>query len=80
MCGEFEIRELPLMLKSVHDKVEAFLKANGLRMEKVDEYAAVYALGEDARIAFLIKTLPPMTKDCGRQMLDCYSCRKPVFI
>lgn len=51
MCGEFEIRELPLMLKSVHDKVEAFLKANGLRMEKVDEYAAVYALGEEEILA-----------------------------
>lgn len=49
MCGEYDIRELPLTLKSVHSKVEAFLAANGLRMEEVDEYAAVFA-GEDDEI------------------------------
>lgn len=49
MCGEYDIRELPLTLKSVHSKVEAFLAANGLRMEEMDKYAAVFA-GEDDEI------------------------------
>lgn len=51
MCGEYEIRELPLTLQSVHDKVEAFLASNGLRLEKMDEYAAVFAIGEDEILA-----------------------------
>jgi citrate lyase synthetase len=51
MCEEYEIREMPLTLKSVRNKVEAFLACNGLRLENMDEYAAVFAIGEDVILA-----------------------------
>lgn len=51
MCEDYEIREMPLTLKSVRNQVEAFLACNGLRLENVDEYVAVFAIGEDAILA-----------------------------
>lgn len=51
MCEEYEIREMPLTLKSVRNQVEAFLACNGLRLENMDQYAAVFANGEDEILA-----------------------------
>ncbi|MDD7256990.1 MAG: [citrate (pro-3S)-lyase] ligase [Prevotellaceae bacterium] len=51
MYGEFDIRELPLSLKPVRQKVESFLASNELRLEQVDAYAAVFANGGEEILA-----------------------------
>ncbi len=51
MCGDYEIRSLPLSLKSNRDKIERFLSANGLRIDKIDYYAVISSLDDDEIIA-----------------------------
>lgn len=51
MFGEYEIRELPLSLKPIRQKVESFLADNALRLEDVDVYAAVFANGGEEILA-----------------------------
>ena len=48
MFGEYEIRELPLSLEPIRQKVESFLADNALRLEDVDVYAAVFANGGES--------------------------------
>lgn len=51
MYSDFEIRQLPLSLKSCHKKVEQFLAENGLRLEPVDYYAAIFERDSDVMLA-----------------------------
>lgn len=44
MYTEYEIRELPLSLKSVRDKVTNFLSNNDLRLEDVDAYFGIFSI------------------------------------
>lgn len=43
----FEIRSIPLSIKSYKNKVEKFLNDNDLRLDEVDYYAGVFLIGED---------------------------------
>lgn len=43
----FEIRSIPLSIKSYKNKVEKFLNDNDLRLDGVDYYAGVFLVGED---------------------------------
>lgn len=43
----FEIRSIPLSIKSYKNKVEKFLNDNDLRLDEVDYYAGVFLVGED---------------------------------
>lgn len=43
----FEIRSIPLSIKSYKNKVEKFLNDNDLRLDGVDYYAGVFLIGED---------------------------------
>lgn len=43
----FEIRTLPLSIKSYKNKVEKFLNDNGLELDDVDYYAGVFLIGEE---------------------------------
>lgn len=43
----FEIRQVPLSIKSLRKKVETFLQRFELRLDDVDEYYGVFAVGED---------------------------------
>lgn len=43
----FEIRSLPLSVKSYRNKVEKFLNDNDLRLDEVDYYAGVFLVGEE---------------------------------
>lgn len=51
MYSDFEIRQLPLSIKSCHKKVEQFLAENGLRLEPVDYYAAIFERDSDEMLA-----------------------------
>lgn len=42
MFQEYEIRELPLSLRSSRQQLERFLSHNGLRLDKLDYYAAIF--------------------------------------
>ena len=48
---EFEIRQLPLSVKFVRRQVETFLEQNGLRLEPMDYYAAVFEHGGEEILA-----------------------------
>ena len=48
---EFEIRQLPLSVKFVRRQVESFLEQNGLRLEPMDYYAAVFEHGGEEILA-----------------------------
>lgn len=50
MYNEYEIRPLPLSVPAWRSRVEAFLQANGLRLEEVDYYAGVFKHGSDEDI------------------------------
>ena len=50
MYNEYEIRPLPLSVPAWRSRVEAFLQANGLRLEEVDYYAGVFKHGSDEEI------------------------------
>lgn len=43
----FEIRSIPLSIKSYKNKVEKFLNDNDLRLDEVDYYAGIFLVGED---------------------------------
>lgn len=51
MYTDYEIRHLPLTVKRNRQAVEAFLAANGLRLDDVDYYAALYPCGEEEIVA-----------------------------
>lgn len=51
MYTDYEIRHLPLTVKRNRQAVEAFLAANGLRLEEVDCYAALFACDGDEILA-----------------------------
>ncbi|MDO4181638.1 MAG: [citrate (pro-3S)-lyase] ligase [Bacteroidales bacterium] len=51
MYSDYEIRQLPLSVRSNRQAVSVFLAANGLRLDAVDYYAAVYACGEEEMLA-----------------------------
>lgn len=51
MFSNYEIRQVPLSLKSSRQKVVNFLAANGLRLEEVDYYAGVFAGDDDELLA-----------------------------
>lgn len=51
MYTDYEIRQLPLTIKSNRLKVERFLAANGLRMDEMNYYAAVFSCGQDEILA-----------------------------
>ena len=51
MFSNFEIRQLPLSLKSSRQKVENFLANSDLRLEEVDYYAGVFAGDDDVLLA-----------------------------
>ena len=51
MYSDFEIRQLPLSIKSCHKKVEQFLAENDLRLEPVDYYAAIFERDSDVMLA-----------------------------
>lgn len=51
MYSDYEIRQLPLSVKSNRQAVSEFLAANGLRLDAVDYYAALYACGEEEILA-----------------------------
>lgn len=42
----FEIREIPLVIKSCKQRVEEFLAKNDLRLDEVDYYAGVFLVGD----------------------------------
>lgn len=42
----FEIREIPLVVKSCKQRVEEFLAKNDLRLDEVDYYAGVFLVGD----------------------------------
>lgn len=50
MYNEFEIRPMPLSSPFCRRQVEDFLAANGLRLDDVDYYAAVFSIDNDERI------------------------------
>ena len=51
MYTEYEIRQLPLTLRAYRQRVERFLAENSLRLDDVDYYAGVYAVGDDELLA-----------------------------
>ncbi len=51
MYSEYEIRTMPLSLKSTCKKVEEFLNSNDLRLDDVDYYACVFRLDDDRILA-----------------------------
>ena len=51
MFNNFEIRQVPLSLKSSRSKVEKFLADSDLRLEEVDYYAGVFAGDDDVLLA-----------------------------
>lgn len=51
MFSNYEIRQVPLSLKSSRQKVVNFLAANDLRLEEVDYYAGVFADDDDELLA-----------------------------
>lgn len=51
MFSNYEIRQVPLSLKSSRQKVVNFLAANDLRLEEVDYYAGVFAGDDDELLA-----------------------------
>ncbi len=51
MFNNFEIRQVPLSLKSSRQKVVDFLAASELRLEDVDYYAGVFAGDDDVLLA-----------------------------
>lgn len=51
MYSDYEIRQLPLSVKSNRQAADGFLNANGLRLDAVDYYAAVYACGGEEILA-----------------------------
>ena len=51
MFSNFEIRQVPLSLKSSRQKVENFLAVSDLRLEEVDYYAGVFAGDDDVLLA-----------------------------
>ncbi len=51
MFNNFEIRQVPLSLKSSRQKVVNFLAASELRLEDVDYYAGVFAGDDDVLLA-----------------------------
>ena len=51
MYTEYEIRQLPLTLRACRQRVERFLAENSLRLDDVDYYAGVYAVGDDELLA-----------------------------
>jgi len=46
MYSEYEIRTIPLSVKSWRKKVENFLQTNGLKLDDVDYYAGIFRLEE----------------------------------
>lgn len=48
---EYEIRQLPLSVRFVRQQVETFLQHNGLRLDSMDYYAAVFEHGSDEILA-----------------------------
>ncbi len=51
MYTEFDLRQVPITLKSSRRKVESFLAANNLRLDDVDYMAAIYHLDDDEILA-----------------------------
>lgn len=52
MYTDYEIREMPLTVKTYRQRISAFLESNGLRMaEDMDYYAAVFAGDDDCILA-----------------------------
>lgn len=51
MYTEFDLRQVPITLKSARRKVEEFLSANALRLDDVDYMAAIYQLDGDEMLA-----------------------------
>ncbi|MBR1627198.1 MAG: [Bacteroidales bacterium] len=51
MYSEYEIRAIPLSVKSMRKKVEIFLNNNGLRLDDTDYYAGIFRLEEDDILA-----------------------------
>ena len=47
MYDEFEIRQVPLSLKTSRQKVEKFLSENNLRLDEIDYYAGIFPFRED---------------------------------
>lgn len=51
MISEFEIRQLPLNNRRTRERVEAFLAANELRLDDVEQYYGIFRLDEDEILA-----------------------------
>lgn len=47
MYDEFEIRQVPLSLKTSRQKVERFLSENNLRLDELDYYAGIFPFREE---------------------------------
>lgn len=51
MSNDFEIQSYPLTVRTNRERVTAFLAANGLRLDALDYYAIVTAVGDDQILA-----------------------------
>ena len=51
MYTEYELRQVPLTMKSSLRRAEAFLSSNSLRLDDVDYMAAIYPLDSDEILA-----------------------------
>lgn len=51
MSNDFEIQSYPLTVRTNRERVTAFLAANGLRLDALDYYAVVTAVGDDRILA-----------------------------
>ena len=51
MYSEYDLRTLPLSLKTARQRVEQFLESCGLRLDPVDTYAVVTRLDSDTILA-----------------------------
>lgn len=51
MSNDFEIQSYPLTVRTNRERVTAFLAANGLRLDELDYYAVVTAVGDDQILA-----------------------------
>ena len=51
MSNDFEIQSYPLTVRTNRERVTAFLAANGLRLDALDYYAVVTAVGDDQILA-----------------------------
>ena len=51
MYNEYEIRTIPLSLKSIRQRVEKFLALHELKLDNVDYYAGIFRLDDDEILA-----------------------------